>query len=113
MKMAYADGKRFELPCEFFRVYSRSTEVHGDGARREVPQVGKKNVDITAIEPVGRYAMQARFSETHDGGLYSRDYLYELGMDQNQLWRQYLQRMRAAGANRKSGAAPAVAPQSG
>ena len=105
MEISFADGKRFELSYEFLRVYSPSAEVRGHGPGQEVLQVGKQNVDITAIEPVGSYAVQPRFSDGHDSGLYSWDYLYELGLDRDQLWQQYLQRMQAAGAS------PAQAPR--
>jgi DUF971 family protein len=113
MEISFADGKRFELSYEFLRVYSPSAEVRGHGPGQEVLQVGKQNVDITAIEPVGSYAVQPRFSDGHDTGLYSWDYLYELGLDRDQLWQQYLQRMQAAGASREPGATPAAAPKRG
>jgi DUF971 family protein len=113
MEISFADGKRFELSYEFLRVFSPSAEVRGHGPGQEVLQVGKKNVEITAIEPVGSYAVQPRFSDGHDTGLYSWDYLYELGLDRDQLWQQYLQRMQAAGASREPGATPAAAPKSG
>jgi len=113
MEISFADGKRVELSYEFLRVYSPSAEVRGHGPGQEVLQVGKKNVEITAIEPVGSYAVQSRFSDGHDSGLYSWDYLYELGLDRDQLWQQYLQRMQAAGASRESGASPAAPTKSG
>ena len=113
MEISFADGKRFELSYEFLRVYSPSAEVRGHGPGQEVLQVGKKNIEISAIEPVGSYAVQPRFSDGHDSGLYSWDYLYELGLDRDQLWQQYLQRMQAAGASRELGATPAVASKSG
>lgn len=113
MEISFADGKRVELSYEFLRVYSPSAEVRGHGPGQEVLQVGKKNVEITAIEPVGSYAVQPRFSDGHDSGLYSWDYLYELGLDRDQLWQQYLQRMQAAGASREPGATPAAASKSG
>ena len=113
MEISYADGKRFELSYEFLRVYSPSAEVRGHGPGQEVLQIGKKGVDITAMEPVGSYAVQPRFSDGHDSGLYSWDYLYELGLDRNQLWQQYLQRIQAAGVSREPGATPAAAPKSG
>jgi len=113
MEISFADGTRFELPYEFLRVYSPSAEVRGHGPGQEVLQVGKKDVEITAIEPVGSYAVQPRFSDGHDSGLYSWDYLYEIGSDRDQLWQQYLQRMQAAGASREPGANPAPAPKSG
>ncbi len=113
MEISFADGKRFELSYEFLRVYSPSAEVRGHGPGQEVLQVGKKNVDITAIDPVGSYAVQPRFSDGHDSGLYSWDYLYELGLDRDQLWQQYLQRMQAAGASREPGATSAAPIKSG
>jgi DUF971 family protein len=113
MEISFANGKRFKLSYEFLRVYSPSAEVRGHGPGQEVLQVGKKNVEITAIEPVGSYAVQPRFSDGHDTGLYSWDYLYELGLDRDQLWQQYLQRMQAAGASREPGATSAAAPKSG
>ena len=113
MEISFADGKRFELSYEFLRVYSPSAEVRGHGPGQEVLQVGKKNVEISAIEPVGSYAVQPRFSDGHDSGLYSWDYLHELGLDRDQLWQQYLQRMQAAGASREPGTTPAAGPKSG
>ena len=113
MEISFADGKRFELSYEFLRVYSPSAEVRGHGPGQEVLQVGKKNVEITAIEPVGSYAVQPRFSDGHDSGLYSWDYLYELGLDRDQLWQQYLQRMQVAGASREPGTGPAAPIKSG
>ncbi|MBI5911186.1 MAG: DUF971 domain-containing protein [Betaproteobacteria bacterium] len=113
MEISFGDGKRFELSYEFLRVYSPSAEVRGHGPGQEVLQVGKKNVDITAIEPVGSYAVQPRFSDGHDSGLYSWDYLYELGLDRDQLWQQYLQRLQAAGASREPGTTPTAPVKSG
>jgi len=110
MEISFADGKRFELSYEFLRVYSPSAEVRGHGPGQEVLQAGKKDVDITAIEPVGSYAVQPRFSDGHDSGLYSWDYLYEIGNDRDQLWQQYLQRLQAAGASREPGETPAPTP---
>ena len=101
LEIAFADGKRFELPCEFLRVYSPSAEVRGHGPGQETLQVGKKNVEITAIEPVGTYAVNMTFSDGHDSGIYSWGYLYDLGMNQTGLWEDYLQRMQAAGASRE------------
>jgi DUF971 family protein len=113
MEISFADGKRFELSYEFLRVYSPSAEVRGHGPGQEVLQLGKKNVDITAIEPVGSYAVQPCFSDGHDSGLYSWDYLYELGSERDQLWQQYLQRMQAANASREPGNSPAAPTKSG
>ena len=113
MEISFADGRRFELSYEFLRVYSPSAETRGHGPGQEVLQTGKMNVDITALEPVGSYAVQPCFSDGHDSGIYSWDYLYEIGEDRDRLWRQYLQRMEAAGASRETGATPVAAPKSG
>ena len=75
------------MPYEFLRVYSPSAEVRGHGPGQEVLQVGKKNIEITQIEPVGTYAVQPVFSDGHDTGIYSWDYLYELGVNQDEMWR--------------------------
>jgi len=113
MEISFNDGQHFELSYEFLRVYSPSAEVRGHGPGQEVLQTGKMNVDITALEPVGSYAVQPCFSDGHDSGIYSWDYLYEIGRDRDRLWLQYLQRMEAAGASREAGASPAAAPKSG
>lgn len=101
LEIVFSDGKRFELPCEFLRVYSPSAEVRGHGPGQEVLQVGKRNVEITDIQPVGSYAVQLVFSDGHDSGLYSWDYLYDLGVNQEAFWQQYLARMKEAGAKRE------------
>lgn len=101
LEIAFADGKTFQLTCEFLRVYSPSAEVRGHGPGQEVLQVGKKNVDITKIEPVGSYAIQLIFSDGHDTGLYSWDLLYDYGVNQQEMWRHYLKRMEETGASRE------------
>ena len=106
LEISFADGKTFQLPCEFLRVYSPSAEVRGHGPGQEVLQIGKKNVDITQIEPVGSYAIQLVFSDGHDTGLYSWDILYDLGVHQDEMWQQYLRRMEDAGASREPGPVP-------
>ena len=106
LEISFADGKTFRLPCEFLRVYSPSAEVSGHGPGQEVLQVGKKNVDITHIEPVGSYAVQFTFSDGHDTGLYSWNILYHFGLHQDEMWKQYLKRLEEAGASRESGPAP-------
>ena len=106
LEISFADGKTFQLPCEFLRVYSPSAEVRGHGPGQEVLQIGKKNVDITHIEPVGSYAIQLKFSDGHDTGLYSWDILYDLGVHQDEMWQQYLRRMEDAGASREPGPVP-------
>jgi DUF971 family protein len=104
LEIAFSDGQRFNLPCEFLRVYSPSAEVRGHGPGQEVLQVGKKNVEITDVQPVGSYAIQLVFSDGHDSGLYSWDYLHDLGVNQEALWSQYLERMNEAGGSRESAA---------
>ncbi|RXZ43332.1 gamma-butyrobetaine hydroxylase-like domain-containing protein [Crenobacter cavernae] len=100
LEIAFEDGARFELSCEYLRVYSPSAEVRGHGVGQEVLQVGKRDVNITAIEPVGHYAVKLVFTDGHDSGLYSWDYLYELGARREQYWQDYLNRLAAAGAAR-------------
>jgi DUF971 family protein len=101
MEIAFADGRSFELPCELLRVYSPSAEVRGHGPGQEVLQVGKQFVEIRNLEPIGSYAVRPIFSDGHDTGIYSWDYLYWLGDRQEELWAQYLQRIEAAGASRE------------
>jgi DUF971 family protein len=113
MEVSFSDGARFELPFELLRVYSPSAEVRGHGPGQEVLQTGKREVDIVAIEPVGAYAVQPRFSDGHDTGIYSWDYLYELGAEREALWARYLERLEAAGASRDVETKPAAAPRGG
>jgi DUF971 family protein len=101
LEIAFDDGSNFQLPCEFLRVYSPSAEVRGHGAGQEVLQVGKEDVNIIGIEPVGQYAVKLTFSDGHDTGLYSWDYLHDLGMRQDELWQSYLDRLAAAGHTHK------------
>lgn len=100
LEVAFSDGRDFRFTCEFLRINSPSAAVRGHGPGQEVLQVGKKNVGITAIDPVGTYAVKLRFSDGHDTGLYSWDYLYDIGVNQETLWQQYLKRMEVAGASR-------------
>jgi DUF971 family protein len=104
LEISFADGKTFQLPCEFLRVYSPSAEVRGHGPGQEVLQVGKKNVEIGKIEPVGSYAIQLAISDGHDTGIYSWDLLYDYGMRQTEMWQSYLKRMAEAGASREPSA---------
>jgi DUF971 family protein len=106
MEVAFSDGKRFELSYELLRVYSPSAEVQGHGPGEEVLQVGKRDVDIVTLEPVGNYAVQPTFSDGHDTGIYSWERLYWLGANRDALWQQYLERLEAAGASRDTGSAP-------
>jgi len=101
LEIAFADGRTFRLPYEFLRVHSPSAEVRGHGPGQEVLQVGKRAVEIRALEPVGSYAVQPQFSDGHSTGIYSWDYLYELGENQERLWTQYLEKLAAAGASRE------------
>ena len=101
LEIAFADGAAFRLPCEFLRVYSPSAEVRGHGPGQEVLQVGKQNVEIMRVEPVGSYAVQLTFSDGHDTGIYSWDLLYDYGRRQDEMWRHYLKRMDEAGASRE------------
>ena len=100
LEVAFNDGRTFRLPYEFLRVYSPSAEVRGHGPGQEVLQVGKRDVAIKEVEPVGHYAIRPTFSDGHDTGIYSWDYLYDLGVRQDELWQRYLERMAAAGASR-------------
>jgi len=106
LEIAFADGKSYRLPFEFLRVHSPSAEVRGHGPGQEVLQAGKKEVDITRVEPVGSYAIQLCFSDGHDTGIYSWDLLYQYGAQQETMWRHYLERMEQAGASREPGPAP-------
>jgi len=100
LEVTFDDGARFELPCEYLRVYSPSAEVRGHGPGQEVLQAGKREVGIRAVEPVGMYGVKLVFSDGHDTGIYSWEYLYELGERQDEMWRRYLERLAAAGASR-------------
>ncbi|QSA96331.1 gamma-butyrobetaine hydroxylase-like domain-containing protein [Methylococcus sp. EFPC2] len=100
LEVAFDDGSRFELPCEYLRVYSPSAEVRGHGPDQEVLQVGKQDVTITALEPVGHYAIKPTFSDGHDSGIYPFEMLYNLGIHQKELWGEYLRRLREAGYER-------------
>ena len=100
MELAFSDGAAFRLPFELLRVYSPSAEVMGHAPGQEVLQTGKRNVDITGIEPVGNYAVKLQFSDGHDSGIFSWDYLYALGVHQEARWADYLRRLEAAGADR-------------
>ena len=103
VEVAFDDGERFELPFEYLRVHSPSAEVRGHGPGQEVLQVGKENVDITGIEPIGNYAVKLAFDDGHDTRLYSWDLLYELGATRADRWQRYLKRLAAAGYSRSRG----------
>jgi DUF971 family protein len=99
-EIAFANGRSFRLPYEFLRVHSPSAEVRGHGPGQETLQTGKRDVTITTVEPIGHYALRPTFSDGHDTGIYSWDYLYDLGERQDAMWQQYLERLAAAGASR-------------
>lgn len=100
LEVAFSDGQVFKLPFEFLRVFSPSAEVRGHGPGQETLQVGKRDVTITRLDPVGHYAVQPLFSDGHSSGIYSWDYLYEIGSQQQALWADYLAQLEAAGASR-------------
>lgn len=101
LEIAFDNGASFRLPFEYLRVYSPSAEVRGHGPGQEVLQAGKKEIGLSKIEPVGNYAVQIYFSDGHNTGIYSWDYLNELGEKQDQWWQAYLDRMQHAGASRE------------
>ncbi|SRR5690606_2161518 len=115
LELAYEDGRSFRLSFEFLRVHSPSAEVRGHGKGQETLQVGKRDVGIVSIEPVGHYAIQPRFDDGHVSGIYSWDYLYSLATNHDRLWSEYLARLEAAGRSRDAapgeagGPGPAVA----
>lgn len=100
LEIAFVDGKTFRIPFELMRVYSPSAEVQGHGLGQEVLQSGKRLVGLMGLEPVGNYAVQPAFSDGHDSGIFSWEYLYFLGSQEADLWKQYEMRLAAAGANR-------------
>jgi DUF971 family protein len=100
LELEYTGGERYSLSCEYLRVYSPSAEVGGHGPGQEVLQTGKINVGINAIKPVGNYALQLVFDDGHDTGLYSWPYLYQLCVEQQLRWQDYLDRLTQAGASR-------------
>ena len=110
LELAYENCKNYRLPFEFLRVYSPSAEVRGHGPGQEVLQTGKREVAIVNLEPVGHYALKPTFSDGHDSGLYSWEYLHDLCEHQDELWNDYLQRLESAGANRD---VPMVSPAKG
>jgi DUF971 family protein len=102
LEIAFDDGSRYRLPCEYLRVYSPSAEVRGHGPGQEVLQLGKENVNISHIEPVGAYAVRLDFDDGHNTGLYSWEWLHHLATNQDKLWREYLERLARAGHKRAS-----------
>lgn len=110
LEIGFSDGRNFRIPFELMRVYSPSAEVQGHGPGQEVLQTGKRDVGLVSLEPVGNYAVQPTFSDGHDSGIFSWDYLYRLGAEQDSLWRRYEERLAEAGVDRD---APMAAAASG
>lgn len=108
LEIGFADGANFRIPFELMRIYSPSAEVQGHGPGQEVLQTGKREVDVVNLEPVGNYAVKPTFSDGHDSGIFSWDYLYFLGSQQSELWQDYQRRLDAAGVDRD---APMAAAQ--
>lgn len=108
LEVAFSDGAAFRIPFELMRVYSPSAEVQGHGPGQEVLQTGKRLVDVVSLEPVGHYAVQPTFSDGHSTGLFSWDYLYFLGSQQDALWAQYAERLAQAGVDRDADMAAAA-----
>ncbi len=109
LEVGFDDGKSFSIPFELMRVYSPSAEVQGHGPGQETLQTGKREVDVKALEPVGNYAVLPRFSDGHESGIFTWDYLYFLGSTQDQLWKQYEERLAKAGVGRDAPMAGASA----
>ena len=100
LEIAFSDGAAFKIPFELMRVYSPSAEVQGHGPGQEVLQTGKRQVGIVELEPVGNYAVKPVFSDGHESGIFSWDYLYYLGAEQTRLWDDYNRRLQAADMQR-------------
>jgi DUF971 family protein len=106
LEIAFNDGRAFSIPFELLRVYSPSAEVKGHGPGQETLQVGKREVGISGVEPVGNYAVKPLFTDGHDSGIFTWDYLYKLGSEHEALWQDYLGRLQAAGFDGDSGREP-------
>ena len=113
LEVGFDDGQSFRIPFELMRVYSPSAEVQGHGHGQEVLQTGKREVELTALEPVGNYAVQPRFSDGHESGIFSWDYLFFLGSQQDDLWKQYEERLAKKGMSRDAPMAGAAAASCG
>ena len=100
LEVSFGDGASFRIPFELMRVYSPSAEVQGHGPGQEVLQTGKRLVELEGLEPIGNYAIKPTFSDGHDSGLFTWEYLYFLGSEQDQLWADYERRLLAAGTDR-------------
>src|SRR3569832_2765795 len=113
LEVGFSDGERFRFPFELMRVYSPSAEVQGHGPGQEVLQTGKREVELVELQPVGNYAVQPTFSDGHDTGIFSWDFLYFLGSQQDQLWSDYERRLKEAGADRDAPLAQKGGPACG
>ncbi|MGA8787282.1 MAG: DUF971 domain-containing protein [Polaromonas sp.] len=100
LEIAFSDGAEFRIPFELMRIYSPSAEVQGHGPGQEILQTGKREVNVVELEPIGNYAVKPVFSDGHESGLFTWDYLYHLGADESRLWDEYRQRLQAAGVER-------------
>ena len=100
LEIAFSDGQTFRIPFELMRVYSPSAEVQGHGPGQEVLQTGKREVGLLALEPVGNYAVQPTFDDGHDSGIFSWDYLHELGRERETRWLTYLNELASRGLSR-------------
>jgi DUF971 family protein len=112
-EVGFDDGKTFRIPFELMRIYSPSAEVQGHGPGQEVLQTGKRDVAVTALEPIGNYAVLPRFSDGHDSGIFSWEYLYFLGSEQDQLWHKYEERLAREGVDRDAPMSAAKASSCG
>ena len=106
LEVGFSDGATFRIPFELMRVYSPSAEVQGHGPGQEVLQTGKRDITLVQLEPVGNYAVKPTFSDGHDSGIFTWEYLYELGQTQDALWLEYTERLAAAGVDRDAPMAP-------
>ena len=113
LEVGFSSGENYRIPFELMRVYSPSAEVQGHGPGQEVLQTGKREVELAALEPVGNYAVQPRFSDGHETGIFSWQYLHFLGSQQAELWRKYEQRLAAAGTDRDAPMSQASASSCG
>ena len=113
LEVGFSDGALFRIPFELMRVYSPSAEVQGHGPGQEVLQTGKRLVGIDSLEPVGNYAVKPTFSDGHDSGLFTWEYLHFLGSEQDALWTQYNERLNAAGVDRDAPMTPAAGANCG
>ena len=109
LEIHFSDGEAFRIPFELMRVYSPSAEVQGHGPGQEILQTGKRDVGLEALDPVGNYAVQPRFSDGHESGIFSWDYLYFLGSQQDRLWQDYTDRLKAADVERDAPMVPKAA----